>query len=78
MATREQLAILDSARGWTAVPMTSTGCYDTNHLFYAFHGVYTVTCHTSCVSINSIYEVKALSCLLLTAIAMILVGSACV
>ena len=42
MATREQLAIvLDSARGWTAVPMTSTVCYDTNHLFYAFHGVYT-------------------------------------
>ena len=37
MATHEQLAIvLDSARGWTAVPMTSTGCYDTNHLFYAF------------------------------------------
>ena len=42
MATREQLAIaLDSASGWTAVPMKSTGCYDTNHLFYAFHGVYT-------------------------------------
>ena len=44
MATREQLAIaLDSASGWTAVPMTSTGCYmyDTNHLFYAFPGVYT-------------------------------------
>ena len=42
MATREQLAIpLDSASGWTAVPMTSTGCYDTNHLFYAFHDVYT-------------------------------------
>ena len=42
MATRKQLAIaLDSARGWTAVPMTSTGCYDINHLFYAFHSVYT-------------------------------------
>ena len=43
MATHEQIAIvLDSARGWTAVPMTtSTGFYDTNHLFYAFHGVYT-------------------------------------
>ena len=42
MATREQLAIvLDSARGWTAVPMTSPGCYDTNQLFYAFHGMYT-------------------------------------
>ena len=42
MATHEQLAIaLDSACGWTAVPMTSTGCYDTNHLFYALHGVYT-------------------------------------
>ena len=41
MATRKQLAIaLDSARGWTAVPMTSTGCYDINHLFYAFHSVY--------------------------------------
>ena len=41
--TREQLAIvLDSARCWTAVPMMSTGCYDTNHLFYAFHGVYSV------------------------------------
>ena len=39
MATREQLAIvLDSARGWTAVPMTLTG---SNHLFYAFHSVYT-------------------------------------
>ena len=35
MATCEQLAIvLDSARGQTAVPMTSTGCYDTNHLLY--------------------------------------------
>ena len=42
MATREQLAVvLDSVHGWTAVPMTSTGCYDTNHLFYAFHSVYT-------------------------------------
>ena len=42
MATREQLAVvLDSARGWTAVPMTLTGCYDTNHLFYAFHSVHT-------------------------------------
>ena len=42
MATREQLAIvLDSAHGWTAVPMTSTGCYDTNHRLYVFHGVYT-------------------------------------
>ena len=30
MATREQLAIvLDSAHGWTAVPMMLTGCYDT-------------------------------------------------
>ena len=42
MATHEQLAIaLDSARGWTAVPMTLTGCYDTNHLFHAFHSAYT-------------------------------------
>ena len=43
MATCEQLAVvLDSARGWTAVPMTLTGCYDTNHLFYALHSVYSV------------------------------------
>ena len=43
MATRKQLAIvlLDSACGWTAVPMTSTSCYDTNHLFYSFYSVYT-------------------------------------
>ena len=34
MATRA--IALDRARGWTAVPMTSTGCYDTNHIFYAF------------------------------------------
>ena len=51
MATCKQLAtVLNSARGWTAVPMTSTGCYDTNHLFYPFHGVYTD--HSGNVLIN--------------------------